>query len=272
MKDIIMKKITLLTLISFFLLFIPGCTNKKQTEHNISSGALRKEVFALVSSAENSTLDYSKQYSYIEDIHDGRGYTAGIIGFTSKNGDLLDVIRYYTHLNPLNSLKKYIPALEQVKSTSSHKGLGSNFVKEWKKVGNTSKMIQAQNHILNKQYMDPAISNAEKDHLSPLGQYIYYDALVVHGDGMDPDSFGGIRKVARAKAKTPSQGGSEAHYLNTFLKVRAKVMKKEEAHHDLSRIKAQSKFIKEKKWNLQLPLAWTMYGDHFYLTQEKLCL
>lgn len=65
-------------------MFIPDCINKKQIEHHISSGALRKEVFALVSSAENSTLDYSKQHSYIEDIHDGRGYTAGIIGFTSK--------------------------------------------------------------------------------------------------------------------------------------------------------------------------------------------
>ena len=211
-----MKKITLLTLIIFFLLFIPDCTNKKQTEHDISSGALRKEVFALVSSAENSTLDYSKQYSYIEDIHEGRGYTAGIIGFTSKNGDLLDVIRYYTRFNPHNSLKKYIPALEQVKSTASHKELGSNFVKEWKKVGNTSKMIQAKNHILNKQYMDS-------------------------------DSFGEIRKAALAKAKAQSQGGSETHYLNTFLKVRATVMQKEEAHQDLSRIKAQRKFIKEKK-------------------------
>lgn len=265
-----MKKITFLTLISFFILFLSGCTNKKQSEPNISSGDLRKEVFALVSSAENSTLDYARQYSYIEDIHDGRGYTAGIIGFTSKNGDLLDVIRYYTRLSPHNPLKKYIPALERVKSTASHKGLDSNFVKAWKKVGQSSKMIQSQNHILNKQYMNPAISNAKKDHLSPLGQYIYYDALVVHGDGMDTDSFGGIRKAALAKAKTPSQGGSEAHYLYTFLKVRAKVMQKEEAHQDLSRIKAQRKFIKEKKWNLQLPLAWTMYGDHFYLTQDKL--
>ena len=265
-----MKKITFITLISFLLLFLCGCTNKKQPEPNISSGNLRKEVFALVSSAENSTLDYSKQYSYIEDIHDGRGYTAGIIGFTSKNGDLLDVIRYYTRLKPHNPLKKYIPALKQVRSTASHKGLGSNFVKAWKKVGRSTKMIQAQNHILNKQYMDPAISNAEKDHLSPLGQYIYYDALVVHGDGMDPDSFGGIRKTALSKAKAPSQGGSEAHYLYTFLKVRATVMQKEEAHQDLSRINTQRKFIKEEKWDLQLPLTWIMYGDHFYLTKDKL--
>ena len=34
----------------------------------------------LVSSAENSSLDWKAQFGYIEDIHDGRGYTAGIIG------------------------------------------------------------------------------------------------------------------------------------------------------------------------------------------------
>lgn len=51
--------------------------------------------------------------------------------------------------------------------------------------------------------MEPAISNATKDYLSPLGQYIYYDALVVHGDGMDTDSFEETRKAALAKAKTP---------------------------------------------------------------------
>ena len=34
----------------------------------------------LVSSAENSTLNWRAQYRYIGDIHDGRGYTGGIIG------------------------------------------------------------------------------------------------------------------------------------------------------------------------------------------------
>lgn len=53
---------------------------------DISQGVLRKEVFALVSSAENSTTDYTRQDAYIEDIGDGRGYTAGIIGFTTGTG------------------------------------------------------------------------------------------------------------------------------------------------------------------------------------------
>jgi len=40
----------------------------------------------LVSSAENSTLEWKENYKYIEDIEDGRGYTAGIIGFCSGTG------------------------------------------------------------------------------------------------------------------------------------------------------------------------------------------
>ena len=72
---------------------------------DISEGVLRKEVFALVSSAENSSTDYAEQYQYIEDIGDGRGYTAGIIGFTSGTGDLLDVVNRYTELKPRNELE-----------------------------------------------------------------------------------------------------------------------------------------------------------------------
>jgi len=45
--------------------------------------AKEKEIaMELVGSAENSSLDWRAQYGYIEDIHDGRGYTGGIIGFT----------------------------------------------------------------------------------------------------------------------------------------------------------------------------------------------
>ena len=37
----------------------------------------------IITSAENSVLDWYNRYGYIEDIGDGRGYTGGIIGFTS---------------------------------------------------------------------------------------------------------------------------------------------------------------------------------------------
>jgi len=236
----------------------------------IMTGNLRATTFALVSSAENSTLAYQKQYRYIADIGDGRGYTAGIIGFTSGTGDLLQVVKRYTTLQPNNQLKKYVPALKRVDGTASHRGLGPKFVKAWHHSAKDAKLVQAQNDLLNKQYLRPAIKAAQQDGLSPLGQYIYYDALVVHGPGNDGDSFGGIRRAAKQRARTPAQGGTTKAYLRTFLTVRARVMREESAHHDLSRLIAQWQFVCADKDRLQLPLTWKMYGDTYNLTPAKL--
>lgn len=237
-------------------------------EDNISVGTLRKTVFALVSSAENSTTDYSGQYAQIEDIDDGRGYTAEIIGFTTGTGDLLEVVERYTKLKPENELKKYIPTLKHVNGTNSHEGLGDSFAKDREKAAQSAEMVQAQNDILDEQYMNVALEYAEEDGLRPLGQYIYYDALAVHGSG-EEECFEAIREAALKKEKAPSEGGDEANYLSAFLDARIPVMQAEEAHSDMSRVDAQRKFLNEQNFELTLPLEWTMYGDEFTLTAEQ---
>lgn len=257
------------------VLLLAGCgqavgNHKNVTVNDISSGKLRKEVFALVSSAENSSIDYAEQYAYIEDIGDGRGYTAGIIGFTTGTGDLLEVVERYTELKPENELEKYIPALEQVDGTDSHDGLGDSFEKAWGDAAQSDEMIQAQNDILDEQYMNVALQYAKEDGLSPLGQYIYYDALVVHGSGDSEDSFETIRNVAIGKEKSPSNGGDETAFLTAFLDARVPVMQMEAAHSDLSRLNAQRKFLSEENFNLVLPLEWTMYGETFSLTVDQI--
>jgi chitosanase len=80
----------------------------------------------LVSSAENSSLDWRAQYKYIEDIHDGRGYTGGIIGFCSGTGDMLEVAQRYTALEPGNVLAKYLSALKADNGSATHNGLDTN--------------------------------------------------------------------------------------------------------------------------------------------------
>mgnify|MGYP000880625021 FL=1 len=250
-----------------------SANNKKNdtAEYSIEKGDLKKVVFALVSSAENSSIDYGNQYSYIEDIGDGRGYTAGIIGFTSATGDLLEVVEKYTELKTSdNNLEKYIPALKQVIGSDSHAGLGSEFVSDWIEAAKKQELIQAQNIIVDHSYLHPAVEFANEDGLSVLGQYIYYDALVVHGPGDDEDSFNGIRVAAQKLSDTPAQGGSEKDYLLSFLEARTKIMEKEEAHTDLSRIRTQQKFIEESNYTLDLPLEWVMYEEDFKLTQEEL--
>ncbi|GAB3972478.1 chitosanase [Actinoallomurus acanthiterrae] len=218
----------------------------------------------LVSSAENSSLDWRAQYKYIEDIGDGRGYTAGIIGFCSGTGDMLDLVQLYTDREPGNVLAKYLPALKKVNGSDSHKGLDPNFTKDWRKAASDKVFQQAQDDERDRVYFNPAVNQAKKDGLRALGQFIYYDAIVMHGPGSDGDSFGGIRAAAMKKAKTPAQGGSEVTYLNAFLDARKVAMKHEEAHSDTSRVDTEQRvFLKAGNLDLDPPLHWKVYGDSY---------
>ncbi|MEU7942700.1 chitosanase [Microbispora bryophytorum] len=227
----------------------------------------KKEIaMELVSSAENSSLDWKAQYKYIEDIDDGRGYTAGIIGFCSGTGDLLDLVELYTARRPGNVLAKYLPALRKVNGTDSHRGLDPHFPKDWRAAAADPVFRQAQNDERDRVYFDPAVAQARADGLRALGQFVYYDAMVMHGPGSDPVSFGGIRKAAMKKARTPAQGGDEVAYLNTFLNARKAAMKTEEAHGDTSRVDtAQRVFLKNGDLDLDPPLRWKVYGDSYQI-------
>ena len=75
----------------------------------------------LVSSAENSSLDWKAQYKYIEDIGDGRGYTAGIIGFCSGTGDMLELVEHYTDAEARTTCSpSTCPRCEKVNGSDSH--------------------------------------------------------------------------------------------------------------------------------------------------------
>src|ERR1700716_3930590 len=123
----------------------------------------------LVFSAENSSLDWKAQYKYIEDIGDGRGYTAGIIGFCSGTGDMLDLVERYTNANPGNPLETYLPALRKVNGTSSHAGLGSGFVSAWQQAAGTTAFKNAQNSERDRVYFNPAVNQGKSDGLGAPG-------------------------------------------------------------------------------------------------------
>lgn len=228
---------------------------------------VKKEIaMKIVSSAENSSLDWKAQYKYIEDIDDGRGYTAGIIGFCSGTGDMLDLVEYYTQIKPGNVLAKYLPALRRVDGSDSHAGLDPNFTKDWVKAAQDADFRKAQDHERDRVYFNPSVNQGKADGVGVLGQFIYYDAIVMHGDGGDSTSFRNIRGRALSKAKPPSQGGSETAYLNAFLDARVWAMKQEEAHSDTSRVDtAQRVFLKKGNLNLNTPLDWKVYGDSFHI-------
>ena len=225
----------------------------------------KKEIaMKLVSSAENSSLDWKAQYKYIEDIDDGRGYTAGIIGFCSGTGDMLDLVELYADRRPGNALARYLPALRRVNGTDSHDGLDPDFPRDWARAAQDQEFRRAQNDERDRVYFNPAVKQGKADGVRALGQFAYYDAIVVHGDGGDKTSFSNIRKRALGKAKPPSQGGDEKTWLNAFMDARVWAMKQEAAHEDVSRIEtAQRVWLKAGNFDLKTPLKWKVYGDSY---------
>ncbi|MBO7940098.1 chitosanase [Streptomyces sp. S9] len=227
----------------------------------------KKEIaMKLVSSAENSTLDWKSQYRYIEDIGDGRGYTAGIIGFCSGTGDMLDLVQLYADRAPGNVLARYLPALRAVDGTDSHAGLDPDYPRDWRRAAQDPVFQQAQNDERDRVYFNPAVRQGKADGLRVLGQFCYYDAIVMHGDGTDPTSFRSIRGRALNRARPPAQGGDETTYLHAFLDARVWAMRQEEAHSDTSRVDtAQRVFLRNGNLGLTPPLDWQVYGDSYHI-------
>jgi chitosanase len=241
------------------LALLPGPAQAIATG-DLAAPATKEIAMELVSSAENSSLDWRAQFSYIEDIGDGRGYTAGIIGFCSGTGDMLQVVRAYTRAKPHNRLARFLPALRRVDGTDSHRGLGRPFVKAWRAAAKDRAFQRAQERERDRGYLRPAVRLAKGDGLGALGQFAYYDAAVVHG----VDGLRSVRHRALRLATTPTDGGDEVTWLDAFLDERVVEMKKEAAHDNVDRVElTQRRFLREGNLGLTPPLRWTMYGDRY---------
>jgi chitosanase len=229
----------------------------------LTAPAKKEIAMQLVSAAENSSLDWKAQYAYIEynvehNAQENRGYTAGIIGFTSRTDDMLQVVRLFDQLSPNNVLSKYLPALQKVDGTPDTTGLGKDFERDWKLTADDPMFRQAQDRERDRTYFDPSVKLAQQDGLHELGQFAYYDAAVMHG------SCRRIRAAAMKKSKTPAQGGDEVAYLNAFLDARVVAMKREEAHSDVSRVETEQRvFLREGNLSLEPPLHFKTYGDSY---------
>jgi chitosanase len=225
----------------------------------------KKEIaLELVSSAENSTLAWRHEYGYIEDIGDGRGYTAGLVGFCSGTSDMLAVVEEYTRREPGNLLAAYLPALRTVDGSDSHAGLDPGFPAAWRAAARDPVFQKVQEDERDAMYFRPAVQLAKTDGLRALGQFAYFDAAVVHGvSGLKT-----IRQAALSSARSPAQGGDEIGYLNAFLDARVKQMRTEEAHIDTTRVDtAQRLFLRRSNLDLTGPLSWQVYGDSYRIAR-----
>ena len=236
---------------------------------DLNTPAKREIAMELVSSAENTTLNWRAEYGYIQNLEDGRGYTAGLVGFTSAEDDMLALVQLYDSLEPGNVLSKYLPTLADLskRHSSSVKNLGTPFKQDWRTAAADPVFQGAQDQALNDIYFNPALNQAKADGLGILGQFIYYDAYVMHGEGDDAHSFGGIRKAALTNALPPAQGGDETAYLTAFLNAREAIMLKEPDHKgNVDRIDTEQRlFLNAGNLNLDTPLDWTVNKGHFHI-------
>ena len=239
------------------------------SEVGLDDPVRRDMTMMLISSAENSTLRWEEQFAYIEynvegDDAENRGYTGGLVGFTSRTHDMLELVEAYEEAAPANPLSPFLGALRAVDGTPSREGLGEPFMAAWREAARDPAFQAAQLRAAEDVYLHPAIRQAKADGLRALGQFIYVDALVMHGPGEQPRAFHWIRARALDRAASVDQGGDEVAYLDAFLDVREEAMVAEVGHHDTTRVSTgQRRFLRENNLDLTAPLRWSVYGDDF---------
>jgi chitosanase len=272
----ISKKFILLLSLSTVVSLMTGCAPKETTESSantlhIGLNAPDKKNIArqLISAAENSSLKWWEQFAFIHynvegNEEENRGYTAGIIGFTSRTHDMLALIEKYAQREPGNSLSQFIPVLKKVDGSPSREGLGTAFEEAWKQAARDPRFQEAQESECDRIYFNPAVSQAIRDGLQELGQFAYFDAIVMHGPGTDANSFDSIRAAALKRAKAPSQGGDETAYLHAFLDARKVAMLRELGHQNTSRVDTmQRNFLNAGNLSLKLPLIFRVNNTSF---------
>lgn len=238
----------------------------------LSSSSWKEVALRVVSTAENSTTDWTTAYKYIKDINDGRGLTGGIVGWCSGTGDMLTLVQYAQQIQSGNLLAKWISPLQQVmavpyadRPAKSNAVLGAAFIADWKTAAATTWFQQAQRDERDRVYWGPAQAQAASDGVGLLGLTILYDISVNHGPGSDSESFGGIVNAAKAAAKPPSAGGSETAYLTALCDKRDAVLKGWGDFQTNGRGNAHRYLIANNP-SMTVPISWPMYGTTYQIT------
>jgi len=215
------------------------------------------------------------QYDYVEDLQDGRGYTAGRAGFTSATADMLEVIERYSAVAPKNGLAAYIPRLKELAKTENGSTDGlEGLEKNWKKAAKDSVFRKIQDDVVDAYYFNSAIKYAKQLGISlPITLLNLYDAAIQHGDGYDADSLSAMVKRATSKAGgSPKTGVDERLWVQAFMNDRRSTLlnpankeTQKEWAESVGRIDTLIKLYQDGNIMLKPPVKMNPWGTAFSL-------
>ncbi|KAH7619362.1 hypothetical protein Ndes2526B_g06335 [Nannochloris sp. 'desiccata'] len=240
----------------------PNAQNRTQTPpgpffwKELTNDQIRRAM-SLTSIFENANT--TLQYSYCENTNDGRGFTFGICGFTTKYDDGLAVVQTYQTLQPLNNiLAKYVAPLIQL----AERGSGNvttlpGFCEAIAVAAQDPLFRSAQDTMQRSLYYQPSTTwgkNMGIRHALVKAQL--YDAIVNHGQGEgDPFSIDFI--IANATSTvggTPLQGIDENTWFRAFLAARKDKLIRYGDGVATRRIDFYQKLADAGNWNLDGPI------------------
>ncbi len=181
----------------------------------------KRRAEQLTSVFENGTPVFD--YRTIENLGDGRGYTAGKAGFTTATGDAYLVVKRYTEQVPTNPLALYLPRLAQLADEEDDDtSILLGFVDAWHRAALDTRFWDVQDAVIDELYYRPAMAVGDTLGLtSALGRAILYDTIIQHGGGNGEDSLSAIvTRTMKAMDGSPKIGVSEPLWLKTFLDLR----------------------------------------------------
>ena len=230
----------------------------------------RNTIERLTSIFENSTPKL--QYTYVENIHDRRGYTFGFAGFTSGTYDGTLFLEEYNRLRPGNALGRFLPAFEKI-DDGPHDDEGRNpstaglreFPAAFRACSGDPAFVQAQQNLVDELYWDPSQRIARRVGARlALSRGQFYDACINLGeDGLE----GLVRRTNRAAGGTPRSGVDERVWIGKFLDLRLGDLVNG-SHVERSaadRVRVYQRLLAQDNVQLERPIRVTCYGDRFVL-------
>lgn len=218
----------------------------------------KRRADAVISIFENDTPVV--QYGYVENLHDGRGYTLGRAGFTTATGDALDVVEAFTVRRPANPLARFLPALRRLAATESDDvSVLVGFDAVWRGLAGDPDFDAAQDSVTDRLYYRPAMAYADDLGLkTALGRFVLYDAIVQHGDGDDPDGLSAMIDRADLGDGAPLD---EARWIARFLAVRMRTLRhatdpstRAAWAESTDRVRVQMRWLADGRYDLAGPL------------------